>query len=182
MLKLLAEIFGLAPDATEEAVLEAARTNKAAAGETALWKARALDNLTKLEKGAKDAKQIEELQADVYFMKQKNAFKITAAEEGALRKMYLSGPQGREVVEELVAKRADQEYLSRVTALQNVRQEAADPIAERDAKANELVAKSGGKMPLADAVHKVHTDDPELFARVEVARRERSAGTKGGAR
>lgn len=182
MLKLLAEIFALAPDASEDAVVAEARKLKKHAGDRDLWKARAEDNLKKLEGGAERDEKLKEAEAENFFLKAKATCRITAAEEPSLRKMYMSGPQGREVVEELIEKRADQEYLARVTSLQNVRHEVADPLAERDAKAAEIVAKSGGKVSLPEAIHQVHTSDPELFKKVEETRRQRQAAAKGGER
>ena len=168
-LKQLAESLGLPPDATEAQVTESIAALKKSAAASGVWKARAEDNLRKIEEVGGLAKENDALKADIFMAKQKAAFKITAAEEIALKKMYLSGPDGKAAVEELIAARADQEYLTRAMALQDVKAPPSNPLAEIESKARELMAKDA-TLSLGDAQSKVLKADYELFCRYNAAR------------
>ena len=165
-LKQLVESLALPPDATEAQVLDSILALRKAAGDTALWKARAEDNLSKLEKGQALERENAELKADVYFAKQKAAFKITAAEEVALKKIYMGGQEGEKAVAELIAARSDQEYLTRSLALQNVKDAPTDPYAEVNSRARELMAKDD-KLSLGEAESRVLKADYDLRLRYD---------------
>lgn len=106
-----------------------------------MWKKRAEENLTKLETSQKVLRENEELRAENFLGKAKAQYKITAAEEVALKKMYMSGDDGRATVEELISARADNEYLTRVASLQNVKEAPVDIEAEVNGRASEEMAK-----------------------------------------
>ena len=179
-LKLLVESLALPADSTEAQVLEHLRALKKAAGDSTVWKARAEENLSKLEKGQALVKENAELKADIYFAKMKAAFKITAAEEKALKGMYLASEDGKAAVEELIAARGEQEYLTRVQSLQNTKEVPSDPYAEVQGRAAELRAKEAG-LSEAEAQSRVLKGDPELQARYNARYTPGSPGS-GGAR
>lgn len=160
-LKLLAKSLGLPIDATEVQVLEKIESLKQEASDGLTWKARAEDNLTKLEKVTKLGQENEELRADAVLAKAKTTYKITAAEEVALKEMYLSGPTGRAAVEKLLKARADHEYMVRSSALENVREAPTDPLAEIEGRAAELMSKDSN-LSKSSAHARVLASDPKL--------------------
>lgn len=163
-LKLLNERLGISLDSTEEQALEAVSGLKKEAADGRVWRVRAEENLEKLEKNAQVAQENESLKADTFFLKAKSAYKITAAEEPHLRKMYMSGSAGREMVEGLLEARAEREYMSRVEQLRDVRETPVDPYAEVQARAAELIAKNS-KLSQGDAESQVLKADPDLQRR-----------------
>lgn len=182
-LKLIAQALGLPLDSPVEKVMEKITEVKKAAGDCQVWKLRAEDNLSRLEQGQKVLKENAELRADVFMMKATQGFKITAAEAVTLKKMFMSGPEGEATVRELVDARSDQEYLTRMTALQGIKELPTDPRAEVDARANELIAKAvakGEKLDLGEAQSQVLKADFDLQTRYNAALGLPAVG--GGAR
>lgn len=175
-LKVLVASLGLPADSTEAQVLAHLDGLKKSASDATLWKARAEDNLQQLEKRASLSKENETLKADIFFVKLKAAYKITAAEETALKGMYLSGDQGKKAVEDLIAARADSEYMTRVQSLHNVKEAPNDPAAEVESRARELMAKDAS-LDLGKAMSAALKADFELQARYDA----RYSGRKVGA-
>lgn len=167
-LKLIAQALGLPLDSPVEKVMEKITEVRKAAGDCQVWKLRAEQNLVKLESGQKVLQENAELRADVFMMKATQSYKVTAAEAVTLKKMFMSGPEGEATVRELVDARADQEYLTRMQSLTNIKEVPTDPKAEVDSRANELIAKAlakGETLSLGDAQSQVLKADFDLNTR-----------------
>jgi len=176
-LKLVAQALGIPLDSPVEKMVEAISDLSQEAKDGRVWKDRAEENLSKLEAGQKIEKENAELRADAFLEKAKRSYRITAAEEVPLKKLYLSGPAGEASVKELIAARADQEYLTRVSSLQTIK-EPVSALVEIEGRTAELMAKND-KLSKSDAQVQILARDPDLAERYRL---EVVSGAKGGDR
>lgn len=164
-LKRIAKALGLDPESPVETILDAIETVQKKA---VYWEGEAKDNLAKMVRTDSLLRESENTRAENIVTKASGKFRITKAEADEYKKIILEHKDGEKIVERLLAARSDNEYMMIKSSLDS-KPEPGDPIVEIESRANELVAKSGGKISKGQAMLQVKKSDPELSARYDAA-------------
>lgn len=165
-LQKVAQALRLDTDSPIEKVLDALANVVKRAGEADFWETEAKDNLEKMEKTDRLFRENSVLRVESFYATAVLEDRIDKAEADEMKKQQLAGQLTEDAAKAIIAVRRKRDYNMRKSSLAS-KPEPGDPIAEVTSRANELIAKSGGKMSKADAMIQVKASDPELSARYD---------------